>query len=71
MVSVSYFNLIRHSDGRVEFVPTQSHDQWVRENREALEAYAWRIASDGSAAARLRRYLAAQPGALATGDSQG
>lgn len=64
MVSVSYFNLIRHADGRTECAPAQPHDQWALENREALEAYARRIAGDGSATAQLRRYLAEHPEVL-------
>lgn len=70
MLSVSYFNLIRHPDGRAEFVPTQPHNQWAVENRAALEAYARRIARDGTAAEQLQQYLAEHPEALAESDGE-
>jgi len=38
--------------------------QWALENRMALEAYAQRIAQDGTAAEQLQHYLAANPDAL-------
>ena len=38
--------------------------QWALENRVALEAYAHRIAQDGTAAEQLQQYLADHPEAL-------
>ncbi len=38
--------------------------QWALENRVALEAYAQRIAEDGTAAEQLQQYLAGHPDAL-------
>ncbi|MDW5443213.1 hypothetical protein [Polaromonas sp. SM01] len=38
--------------------------QWALDNRVALEAYAQRIAEDGTAAEQLQRYLAGHPDAL-------
>jgi hypothetical protein len=38
--------------------------QWALDNREALEAYAQRVAEDGTAAEQLQRYLAGNPDML-------
>lgn len=78
------FEVIFHSDGRVELLPMQAvparktaagsdspsaaawlppggysaANAWALENRQALEAYAQRIARDGTAAEQLQAFLA-------------
>ncbi len=49
------------------WLPPGGYDQctqWALDNRVALEAYAQRIAEDGTAAEQLQQYLAGNPDAL-------
>ncbi|MDO8441406.1 MAG: hypothetical protein Q7S97_09445 [Polaromonas sp.] len=52
------------ADGWVPPGGYEQCSQWALENRVALEAYAQRIAQDGTAAEQLQKYLTGHPDAL-------
>ncbi len=68
------FTLVAHADKRLELLPVDASESsraaWLSSNKEALEAYAKRIAVEGTAAEQLQRYLAEHPEALEERDGK-